>query len=112
MASAVTSALTSSNLARTARLCRALSDENRLRIVGMLTSGERCVCELTAALDLGQSLLSHHLKTLKDAGLVTDRREGRWVYYTLCCDVLDELGASLESLTPEAGAARAENCCR
>jgi ArsR family transcriptional regulator len=108
----MTSALRSSDLSRTARLCRALSDENRLRIVEMLMGGERCVCELTAALDLGQSLLSHHLKTLKDAGLVTDRREGRWVYYTLCCDALDELGASLESLTPEAGATRAENCCR
>ena len=106
------SVLRPTDLARTARLCRALSDENRLRIVGMLTSGERCVCELTAALDLGQSLLSHHLKTLKDAGLVTDRREGRWVYYTLSCDSLDELGASLESLTPPAGAGRAENCCR
>ena len=107
------STLTATDLARTARLCRALSDENRLRIVGMLTSGERCVCELTAALDLGQSLLSHHLKTLKDAGLVTDRREGRWVYYTLCCDVLDELGSSLESLTPAVvGAGRAEDCCR
>jgi ArsR family transcriptional regulator, arsenate/arsenite/antimonite-responsive transcriptional repressor len=112
MASAVTSAPTSANLARTARLCRALSDENRLRIIGMLTSGERCVCELTAALDLGQSLLSHHLKTLKDAGVVTDRREGRWVYYTLNCDALDELGTSLESLTPPAGVASADNCCR
>ena len=103
---------TSTDLARTARLCRALCDENRLRIVEMLTAGERCVCELTAALDLGQSLLSHHLKTLKDAGLVTDRREGRWVYYTLNCDALDELGASLESLTPPPGAARAGICCR
>src|ERR687896_632733 len=93
--------LTSTDVSRAARLCRALSDENRLRIVEMLTSGERCVCELTSALDLGQSLLSHHLKTLKDAGLVTDRRDGRWVYYTLNCDALDELGASLESLTPE-----------
>ena len=108
----LSSTLRSTTLARTARLCRALSDENRIRIVEMLTAGERCVCELTADLDLGQSLLSHHLKTLKDAGLVTDRREGRWVYYTLCCDVLDELGSSLESLTPPAGAARAENCCR
>src|ERR687894_1827042 len=105
------STATSPTIARTARLCRALSDENRLRIVEMLTAGERCVCELTAALDLGQSLLSHHLKTLKEAGLVTDRREGRWVYYTLCCDPLDELGASLESLTPPVGGvSRAENC--
>ena len=103
---------TSTDLTRIARLCRALSDENRLRIVELLTAGERCVCELTSALDLGQSLLSHHLKTLKDAGLVTDRRDGRWVYYTLNCDALDELGASVESLTPPPGAARSENCCR
>jgi ArsR family transcriptional regulator len=103
---------TSADLSRTSRLCRALADENRLRIVGLLTSGERCVCELTSALDLGQSLLSHHLKTLKDAGLVTDRREGRWVYYTLNCDTLDELSASLQSLTPPADVARAEDCCR
>src|ERR671917_2795319 len=104
------SPVTTLDLTRTARLCRALADENRLRIVELLTSGERCVCELTTALDLGQSLLSHHLKTLKDAGLVTDRRDGRWVYYTLNCDALDELGASLESLTPETatGAGRSE----
>lgn len=62
---------------------RALSDENRLRIVDLLRNGERCVCELQDALDLGQSLLSFHLKTLKDAGLVFDRREGRWAYYSL-----------------------------
>ena len=103
---------TASDLARTARLCRALCDENRLRIVELLSGGERCVCELTSALDLGQSLLSHHLKTLKDAGLVTDRREGRWVYYTLSCDALQELGASLESLIPAAAVPRGEDCCR
>ena len=106
------STVSAPSLARTARLCRALSDENRLRIVEMLSSGERCVCELTAALDLGQSLLSHHLKTLKDAGLVTDRREGRWVYYTLNCDALEELGGALESLTPPADVVRSEGCCR
>ncbi len=108
----MTSVVPSPSLSRTARLFRALSDENRLRIVGLLTSGERCVCELTAALDLGQSLLSHHLKTLKDAGLVTDRRDGRWVYYTLNCDALDDLGASIESLVPPDGLARTEDCCR
>jgi len=106
------SATTSLSPARTARLCRALSDENRLRIVEMLTGGERCVCELTAALDLGQSLLSHHLKTLKDAGLVTDRREGRWVYYTLCCDPLDTLAETLQSVRPVDDPSRSDGCCR
>jgi ArsR family transcriptional regulator len=106
------SSTASTDLSRTARLCRALSDENRLRIVEMLSAGERCVCELTSALDLGQSLLSHHLKTLKDTGLVTDRREGRWVYYTLSCEALEELGAMVESLVPAGGVARREDCCR
>jgi ArsR family transcriptional regulator len=105
-------AAASLDLARTARLCRALADENRLRIIEMLGAGERCVCELTVALDLGQSLLSHHLKTLKDAGLVTDRREGRWVYYTLSCDTLDDLGGAIEALAPAVGAGRSEDCCK
>src|SRR2546426_12502397 len=68
---------------RAARLFHALSDETRLEIVRLLSHGERCVCELQDVLDAAQSRLSFHLKTLKDAGLVTDRREGRWGYYAL-----------------------------
>ena len=66
-----------------AQLFHALSDETRLEIVRLLRNGEQCVCDLTAALDASQSRLSFHLKTLKEAGLVTDRKQGRWVYYTL-----------------------------
>ena len=76
---------------RTARLFHALADETRLRIVEQLADGEQCVCDLTDALEAGQSRLSFHLKTLKDAGLVTDRRQGRWIYYTLRPDAVDEL---------------------
>jgi DNA-binding transcriptional ArsR family regulator len=57
--------------------------ENRLRLIAQLRDGEQCVCDLSEAIGASQPLLSFHLKTLKDAGLVTDRREGRWVYYTL-----------------------------
>src|ERR1035437_10870570 len=71
------------DVARLARLFHALSDETRLRIVGKLLGGEQCVCNLTDALDAGQSRLSFHLKALKDAGLVTDRRAGRWIHYLL-----------------------------
>ena len=81
-----------------AKLFHALSDETRLEIVRMLANGERCVCDLTAALDAAQSRLSFHLKTLKDAQLVTDRREGRWVYYTLNRERLDEIAGVLGSL--------------
>jgi len=62
---------------RAARRFHALSDETRLEIVRLLSHGERCVCELQNVLDAAQSRLSFHLKTLKDAGLVSDRREGR-----------------------------------
>lgn len=77
---------------------RALSDETRLQILEILRGGEHCVCELTEALELGQSLLSFHLKTLKEAGLVTDRREGRWMYYALEEGALREMAAGLTTL--------------
>ena len=94
-----------------ARRCRALSDETRLRILALLAGGERCVCELTDALDAGQSLLSHHLKTLREAGLVTDRREGRWVYYTLNADAVGELTTMLEQLADGRGWGASGGCC-
>lgn len=72
-------------------MLRAVADEKRLRIVSLLAGGERCVCELQDELAAGQSLLSHHLKALKDADLVTDRRSGRWVHYALNRDALREI---------------------
>ena len=90
----------------------ALSDETRLQIVGMLSHGERCVCDLTEQLDAAQSRLSFHLKTLKDAGLVTDRRDGRWVYYTLNRAALDECVSFVQGVKPgrHAGSC-AQACC-
>src|SRR5437868_15162085 len=77
--------------ARSAALFHALSDETRLSILDMLREGERCVCELTDALDAAQSRLSFHLRVLKDAGLVSDRKEGRWCYYTIVPEALVEV---------------------
>ena len=97
--------------ARTAALFHALSDEKRLRILSLLRAGERCVCELTDALDLPQSLLSFHLKTLREAGLVADRREGRWVYYAISTGAVAEARVALEELSVEPPArARAARC--
>src|ERR1044072_8393560 len=73
---------------RAVALFHALSDPTRLSILRRLRFGERCVCDLTDALDAAQSRLSFHLKVLKDAGLVTDRRDGRWMYYTVSTDAL------------------------
>jgi ArsR family transcriptional regulator len=80
------------------RRFKALSDPHRLRILDRLRGGEHCVCELTDVLDAGQSLLSFHLKTLKDAGLVTDRRDGRWMHYALDPEALAEIAAFVGSL--------------
>src|SRR5918997_1211980 len=91
-----------------ARAFHALSDPTRLAILERLRGGERCVCELTDALDAAQSRLSFHLKTLRDAGLVTDRREGRWVYYTLVPGAIERLRGALEALTTQASPQRAE----
>ncbi len=96
---------------RAAQCFHALSDEMRLRILTLLRNGERCVCELTEALDAGQSLLSFHLRTLKDAGLVTDRREGRWVYYAANAEALAEIGAFVSSLEPRARVLANASCC-
>jgi ArsR family transcriptional regulator len=71
---------------------QAIAEETRLHLVQMLAGGERCVCELQD--DLGgaaQSRLSFHLRKLKEAGVVSDRKEGRWVYYTLVPGALEEL---------------------
>ena len=90
----------------------ALSDATRVEILELLRGGERCQCELTNALDAAQSRLAFHLKVLKEAGFVTDRREGRWVYYTLNTDALGELGEFLSHVctrSPHVGGRTA--CC-
>jgi ArsR family transcriptional regulator, arsenate/arsenite/antimonite-responsive transcriptional repressor len=103
---------TDPNVERAAQLFHALSDQTRLSILQRLRLGERCVCDLTDALDAAQSRLSFHLKVLKDAGLVTDRREGRWMYYTLNTDALAEVGELVEVMAAVPTAAeRRTGCC-
>lgn len=84
---------------------RALGDETRLRILEMLVSGECSVSELTAGVAVGQSLMSHHLRILREAGLVTDRRTGRWVYYAIAEPALAAVKLTLYELEPLRGAA-------
>src|SRR5687768_14254193 len=86
--------------ARAARLFHALSDETRLGILEMLRGGERCVCDLQDELDAAQSRLSFHLRVLKEAGMVTDRREGRWSYYSIAPESLAEVHDLAVALQP------------
>ena len=77
----------------------------------MLRGGERCVCELMDALGEAQSLLSFHLKTLKLAGLVVDRREGRWSYYALNVDAFEQLEAFVGGLPSTRLSTLTKRCC-
>lgn len=66
-----------------ANICKAMSDANRLRIIEMLTSGEKCGCDLLDELQVTQPTLSHHMKVLGDCGLVSSRKDGKWHHYSI-----------------------------
>ena len=97
--------------ARAAELFHALSDQIRVKVVTLLLDGERCVCELMDELDLAQSRLSWHLKTLSDAGIIVGRREGRWNYYSLDAETLAEARELLDDLKPSRRLAVRASAC-
>lgn len=82
-----------------AKMFKALADPVRLRLLSLITSagGEVCVCDLTTAFDLTQPTISHHLKVLREAGLVGSQRRGTWVYYWARPENLKQLSALLDS---------------
>lgn len=89
---------------------KALGDENRIRILRILRSGESCACHLLKELSISQPTLSHHMKILCDAGIVTARKEGKWIYYSICCDGARKVRELLQHLlSPEHVPA---NCCK
>jgi len=79
---------------------RALGDETRLRLLETLATGERCVSDLMDALGLGQSLVSHHLRALREAGLVTVRRDGRRIHYAISASALAAVRLIVYELEP------------
>ena len=101
---------THSRTERSIELFHALSDETRLEIIELLRGGERCVCELTDTLDAAQSRLSFHLRVLKDAGIVRDRKDGRWVHYELDPEAFEEMETLVSAMKPNA-LKRADQCC-
>ena len=75
---------------KTAEICRALSDENRLKIIELLTGGELCACRILEKLDITQPTLSHHIKILCECALVNARRNGKWMHYSINCETFSE----------------------
>ncbi|WP_067852660.1 ArsR/SmtB family transcription factor [Nocardia shimofusensis] len=90
--------LTSDWAADLARMFKALGDPVRLRMLSMIAShqgGESCVCDISPAFDLSQPTISHHLKVLREAGLLDCERRGTWVYYRVIPSALEQLSAVL-----------------
>ena len=83
---------------RLAGVLKALAEPTRLRLLSLVAAqpdGEACICDLTAPVGLSQPTVSHHMKVLTDAGLLTRDQRGKWAYYRLVPDVLDTLAALL-----------------
>ena len=68
---------------KTAVIFKAFCDENRVKILQMLQSGEKCACKLLEEMNITQPTLSHHMKILCDSGIVEGRKEGKWTYYSI-----------------------------
>jgi ArsR family transcriptional regulator len=83
------------------KVLRAISDPTRLNILRLLRVRAMCVCELMEALKLRQPLISHHLRILKDSGIVEDRKQGRWIFYAIRNKKVLKLIDALDDLTEE-----------
>lgn len=88
-----------------ALLCKALSDETRLKIVDMLSCGEKCACEILKSFAITQPTLSYHMKILTACGIINARRDGAWMHYSLNADTTKLIAENWQSLT-----SRTDNC--
>lgn len=96
----VTSALTADDAERAARVFKALGDPTRVRLLSLIAAGEggeACICDLTEPVGLSQGTVSHHMKLLAEAGLVTRDQRGKWAYFALNVDVMNAAAEALRS---------------
>ena len=94
-----------------ASICKALGDENRVKIIKMLTKGELCACKILDALAVTQPTLSHHMKILAETGLVTVRKDGKWAYYAVNCPRFSAFKAVVAEVCCADGAKPAGGSC-
>lgn len=96
----ITSTITAEDAERVARVFKALGDPTRVRLLSLIAAGEggeACICDLTDPVGLSQGTVSHHMKLLAEAGLVTREQRGRWAYFSLNADALDAAAGALRS---------------
>lgn len=95
---------------KNARVFKAFCDENRLMILELLQTGEKCACVLLEDLKISQSTLSHHMRILCDSGIVTARKEGKWTHYSISREGSVHAGKLLQQIT-ELEAQEKAACC-
>ena len=95
-----------------ALICKALSDSNRLEIVQMLSEGEKCGCKLLERFEITQPTLSHHMKILVESGMVNDRKEGKWHYYSLNTGTFNAFKEYIEKLGCKCSSGEGNGCCK
>ncbi len=83
---------------KTAVIFKAFCDENRIRILNLLTTGEKCACKLLEELNITQPTLSHHMKILCDSGVVVGRKEGKWMHYSISANGVDKAKKYLDAV--------------
>ncbi|MGN1112150.1 MAG: ArsR/SmtB family transcription factor [Acutalibacteraceae bacterium] len=84
---------------KTALIFKAFCDENRIRILKLLRTGEKCACKLLEEINVTQPTLSHHMKILCDSGIVSGRKEGKWTHYSISSEGADYAVKCLKALT-------------
>ena len=94
-----------------AKVFKAFCDENRLRILALLRSGEMCACHILEELNISQPTLSHHMKILCDSGIVVGRKEGKWMHYAISHEGVQVAQAYLTTLTDVTVTNEEKSCC-
>ena len=99
------------NFVKEAKVFKALSDENRLKLLDYLRGGEKCACKLLEEINVTQPTLSHHMKILCDAEIVVGRKEGKWTHYSISEKGVKQAKECLEQLTTLDVEYKNKSCC-
>ena len=95
-----------------AAVFRALGDENRVKILCLLSTGVKCACKLLEELEITQPTLPHHMKILCDSGIVSACKEGKWMYYSISGSAGEYLNKCVEDLLSRPEGADMQSCCK
>ena len=96
---------------KTALIFKAFCDENRIKIIKLLRSGEKCACKLLEEINVTQPTLSHHMKILCDAGVVVGRKEGKWTHYSISKKGTEHAKECLRQLMTPDAECKNKSCC-